>query len=283
MEIRVHPMTRWAPAYLLVELGPMFIFAVVGLAIGLRDRRVRLDGRLLSCAAVWLLLGFTLYAPSAPNLAIRKSLKVLQIPFVALSACAFAWCLERGRRRLLCAASTVVIVPAVLTLATDVLQYTGVLQNPELPPTYVSRDEMQVLEWIRTRTPCEALVQSLDEVRPGKKFLDSYYSLIASIGERRALFGDYEKPYTFQVTSTKVEARKSLLEEMFTATSAKALRGVLDTTPFDYLYVDERKPGPTRIVKEMEAEGMLRRAHCVGTVCVFHLERPVGSRVSGPR
>jgi hypothetical protein len=281
MEIGLHPMARWAPVYLSIELGPMFIFAVFALAIGLKDSRIRLDHRFLSCAAVWLLLGFALLAPSAPNLVIRKSLKILQIPFLALSASAFAWCLEQRRRRLLYVAATVAIVPAVLTLATDVFQYTGVLQTPELPPTYVSSDEMNALEWIRTRTPQHALVQSLDEVRPGRKFLDSYYSLIASIGERRTLFGDYEKPYTFQVLGTNIQARRLLLEQMFTATSAEALRDVLKTAPLDYLYLNENKPGPTKIVKELESMGTLRRECCSGVVGVFRVERSTGTAVSG--
>ncbi|MET0154335.1 MAG: hypothetical protein ABW298_17230 [Candidatus Binatia bacterium] len=277
MEIGLHRMALWAPVYLFIELGPMFLFAVVGLVIGVKNRPFRLDRRFLSCAGVWLLLGFTLIAPSAPNLVIRKSLKILQIPLLAFSAYGLAWCLEQRHRRVFYVAATMAIAPAVLTLGTDVLQYTGVLQNPELPPTYVSGEEMRVLEWIRTGTSHDAVVQSLDEVRPGRKFLDSYHSLIASIGERRTLFGDYEKPYTFQVMGAKIQARKAILERLFTATSAEELREVLEAAPLDYLYVDERKPGPTRFVRDLEASGTLRRAHCSGAVCVFRLEHPTSA------
>jgi hypothetical protein len=278
MRIALHPMALWGPVYLSVDVGPMFPFAIVGLFAAVKDRRARSDEHLLLLGGVCLLVGFALFAPTSPNLAIRKSLKVLQIPLVAFSASAFAFWSERCHRRSLWALGITAVVPAVLTLATDTLQYVGAVRNSEHPPTYVSRDEMQVLEWIRTNTSRDAVFQSLDEVRPGGKFNDTYRCLIAAIGERRTLFGEYEKPYTLQVASAKVEARQGLLERMFTAADAGELRAVLDATGLDYLYVNEKKPGPTPVVRDLEALGPLIRVHCSGTVCVYRLNQAMTAK-----
>jgi hypothetical protein len=130
---------------------------------------------------------------------------------------------------------------------------------------------MQVLDWIRISTPPEAVFQMLSEVQPGQKFRDTFGSLISTFGERRTLVGDAKAPQLFAVPPAKIAARRDQLERLFTAQDADTAQRILEQVRPDYLYVDDRGPGPTGAVRQLTMLGVLTEAYRVNNVHVLKL------------
>ncbi len=272
VRLAVHPIAKFGPLYLLVELGPLFVFGVIGLGLAMASRQVSSSGAMLLLAGPSLLLAFLLMVPLEPNQALRKGMKVLQFPLVVFAANAFAAYTVRPRLPWLSAASAVVLLSGLVTLGTDVFQYVDLLGRKPQPTTYVRPEEMQVLDWTRTHTPRDAVFQSLSEVRPGRSFRDTSGSLISTFGERRTLSGDYRGAELFQVSETAIERRRQRLEDLFTAADARVIREILEELRPDYLYVDEKQPGPVDVIRQLEASGFLHEVYRVAGISVVRVK-----------
>jgi hypothetical protein len=278
LKFHIHPIVRLAPFYLIAELGPLAIFGSLGLCVTL-VRDFRECRPILLLLLVSLIYGFCLHVSIDPNTVLRKSMKVAALPLTVLAAVAFNELGSQMTRGWWRTATTVAIMLGLITLFTDFLQYAGLLRGRGQPATYVGRDEMEMLSWVRTETPSNSVFQELDEVRPGQRFQDTMFSLIATFGERRTLFGSYHHPYIFWVPKETIARRQTNLIEMFGATEARELRRELTELPLDYLYVDEEKPGPVALVRVLAAQGVLKESKCVNRICVFSIVRQGG--VSG--
>ncbi len=267
--LHFHPIAKVAPLYLLVDLGPLFLFGIAGLAVVIAGGRVGERGLVLALAPPAILVAFLLVVPLDPNTALRKGIKVLQLPLVVLAADACAVYLMRPRNRQLTAACLAAVALGVVTLGTDVFQYVDLLGKRSQPATYLSVAEMDALDWMRTHTPRNAVFQELHEVRPGRTFFDTAGSIISTFGERRTLSGDYKAPELFQVPRSKLEARRRELERLFIAPDTRAARRVLQDLSPDYLYVDERQPGSVAAIRQLQSLGVLKESYRVNGIHIF--------------
>lgn len=260
----LHPLTWILPGYLSVELGPLFAVALVGGYVAWQQR------------AEWTLVYFVLALvavvfavvvrmPMDGDVALRKTTKILMISGVMFTAVALAhdnWArFQRVSLALLCAAG-------LTTFASDFYQHFA-LNGSRFPgPILVSADSVRAYTWIRLNTPSHWSVQRLDEVRPGRKFPATSFTVLPGLTERRALFANYELPYLFQVPVAEIEQRRDTLLRVFGATSPDQMADAMRDLPEHVLVVEDRTPGPTGMVRAAVDAGRLSELFRSGGVSV---------------
>ncbi len=269
LRLGIHPMAKVAPVYLLVELGPLFVFGAIGLYLSLRQGRIPFFRSMLLLLAIALFLAFTLVMPLEPNIVIRKALKIVQVPLVVLASVACSAYLDLPSLHRFRLAGFSVILAGFLTLCTDVFQYVDLEAERRPATTYISPDKMQALEWIRKHTAPDSVVQLLDEVRPEREFSDGLDLSIPALGERRTLFGDYILPYLLHVGKAELNERKAVLEEIFESKSRNLLKKYLERLPPHYLLVDASSPGPLDAVHQLKKLGYLDEVFRSGEIVVL--------------
>jgi len=277
LRLGIHPMMKFGPIYLVVELGSLFVFGVVGLYLCLRRRQSAVFHPILLLLVIALVVAFTVIVPVEINQVIRKSIKVVQLPLVVLAAVACDAFLRLPKRHWLRRAGAAVIFAGFLTLCTDVFQYTDVRPVRGRGTEYIGTDRMLALEWIRDHTPTDAIVQLLDEVRPGRKVAENFDISIPAIAERRTLFGNYKYLYLTHIDKYLINERKETLERVFAARRAGDLKDSLDRLPSCYLLVDGNAPGPLDAVRELRDSCYLEEVFRAGTLSVLW------KRDSGPQ
>ena len=121
-------------------------------------------------------------------------------------------------------------------------------------------------------------MQDLAAVQPVDQYKDSFYSVIAAIGERRTLWGDDYHPYLFRAEEGARDARRRAVEAIGVAPTPGALQTALSQLPMDLLYVNRTSRGPVDAVSALASSGFLRAFHCSGDVCLYTLDNhPVSS------
>jgi hypothetical protein len=274
----LHPAAKLAPVYLLVELGPLFLLGAVGTALVAYRRATRPLWPLLFLLALALLVAFTLQVPVEPNIVIRKSLKVAQLPllvFVGVALLAAAAWRHRAAWGLAVAA---VVLPGLVTLVTDNALYLDLVRDRSPQPTYVSQDELELLGWVRDNTPPDAVLLM---AYPDRIFGQGTPLLIEGLGERRTYFGNSELPHTFQVPETLIEQRLGKVRALFAAADGPELLRVLEDLPPLYLYVAD-DAGPAAALRQLEVQGVLRHVYRSGRFSLKQVLRQPASRGAGP-
>jgi hypothetical protein len=268
LTLGLHTMAKVAPVYYVGETGPLFILGMMGLYRAWREKRVE---RLVPVVVLLLLamaLSFSVHVPIEPDIALRKALKILQVPLVVL----VGFCLTRGYWNGYVRVGMAAIVTAgLVTLVTDLRQYSDLSRPGFPPPTLVADDEMRLYNWMRNETPPGSAFQMLDQVRPGRRYHDTADWNLLGLGERRSLFANYEQPYLIQISQAALDDRLLALERVFTAESVPAFVGALRRLPPHQLIVNERAPGPVDVVRQALREGALTEVFRSGRYSVVNI------------
>jgi hypothetical protein len=267
----LHPMTKVAPVYLLVELGPLLVFGAAGVAVLVYRGATGPFRPLLGLTLLALAIGFTLQVPVEPNIVIRKGLKVAQLPVVVFVGVALLAAWSSPRRVAWAVAAMVVALPGLVTLGTDLLLYLDQVETRSPAATYVSRDEMEMLDWVRVNTPPDAVLLM---GYPDRIFGEATPLLIEALGERRTYYGNAELPNTFQVPPELVARRHEQVEALFKATQPSEVAQILRDLPPVYLYLDEGALGPMAAFRQLEAQGILRHVHQSGRFSLKQVVHP---------
>ena len=276
LRLGIHSMTKYAPVYLLVELGPIFVFGLAGLYLAARRGRIRSFASLLILLSLSSVIAFTLIVDLVPNQVIRKSIKVVQIPLVVLAADACVMFLARPSRDWVRLAGYLIILAGFSTLVTDIIQYRDIEADRKPATAYISQDKMQALEWIRRHTEPNAIVQLIDEVRPGRKIRENSDMSVPAFAERRTLFGNYEFIYVMHVSELDAERRKEILEKVFTAKDSVVLEENLNLLPSHYIIVDDSEPGPKEALNQLKKEGLLQEVFHSGHMSILSRAKASG-------
>jgi len=273
LTIGLHRMGRIAPFYLVIDAGPLVLLALIGFLVSRRGAATPERSAWLGLAGVCLFTMFVVLVPTELNLILRKALKVLQIPLVVFAAAACAYLLKTPARRVLVA---VVCLAGGLMVVTDIRHY----WHP-IPPyvSYISTSEMETMNWLRRCTNPDIVVQDLAAVQPGDQYKDTFYSVIAALGERRTLWGDDYHPFLFRAEERARDARRRAVESIGLAPTPGALQAALSQLPMDLLYVNVTSRGPVDAVSALVGAGFLREFHCSGDVCLYTLDN---HRLSSP-
>jgi len=266
--LAAHSIVKFAPAYLLIELGPLFVLGMLGMVVLARARRLGTLTTALILLGLALAVGFFLRVPHEHNIVLRKAIKVAQLPLVVLTALALATLACSSRKVLLLGAVALVALPGMSTLGTDIAQYLDYLRSQNPPTTYISPNDMDMLDWVRTHTPTDCIIQT---VNPGRLFGDHTELVIPGLGQRRMFYGNDEMPDVFQVPLAEINARKEMLMALHAATSGAEATCALAGFPKLYLYVDEEATGPVAALRELEDSGILHEVHRAGSFSLLQM------------
>jgi hypothetical protein len=276
LRLGLHPAAKYGPIYLLLDLGPLFLFGAVGLFLCLRRGLNASLGSMALLLGLALLLAFSLTVDIEPNHMIRKSIKVVELALVVFAAVACSHYLDLRSRHWLRVAGAIAILAGSVTLGTDVFQYVDLKSERRPVTVYISPDKMEVLNWIRTNTPKDAVVQRLDEVRPGQALLSTGYLInaefdnsIPGVAERRTLYGNLKWNRITHVADKPMGERQEILERVFTAFDAATLKAELCRLPRSYLVLDRSAPGPVEPVRQLVASGDLDEVFKAGSLQVL--------------
>jgi hypothetical protein len=271
MQLSLHPAAKYGPIYLLLDLGPLFLFGAVGLYLCLRrglDASLRSIALLLTVA---LGLAFLLNVEIEPNHMIRKSIKVVELALVVFAALACSRYVDLPHRHWLRIGGGIAILAGFVTLCTDLIQYVDLDLERRPGTLYMSSDKKAVLDWLRTHTQKDAIVQLLDEVRPGQELLSTGYVVnaefdnsIPGLAERRTLHGNLKWNRVTHVGDKPLEERRAILERVFLAADGTTLKKCLDSLPRCYLVLDCSAPGPVKAVQELVVSGYLEEVFQAG-------------------
>ena len=276
LKIGLHRVARIAPFYLAIDVGPLALLAVIGFLMSRRSAATPERSAWLGLAGVCLFTMFMVIVPTELNLVLRKSLKVLQIPLVVFATPTCGYLLKTPARRAL---AGVVFLLGGLTTVTDIRHYL----HPVTPyVSYISTSEMETMNWLRRCTSPDVVVQDIAAVQPGDKYNDTFYSVIAAIGERRTLWGDIYHPYLFRADEMAIQARRRAVELIGLALTPSALQAALSQLPMDLLYVDRTGRGPVYAVSALAGAGFLHKFYCSAEVCLYTVNsHRVSSRCQG--
>jgi hypothetical protein len=268
LTLGVHTMAKVAPVYYVGETGPLFIIGMMGLYRAWREKVVGRFVPVLVLLVLAMALSFTVHVPIEPDIALRKALKILQVTLVVL----VGFCLTRGYwKGYVRVGMAATAAAGLVTLFTDLHQYSDLSRSGFPPPTLVADDEMRVYRWMRKDIPPGSAFQMLDQVRPGRRYHDTADWNIVGLGERRSLFANYEQPYLIQISDAALDDRLLALEHVFVAESVPELVAALRKLPPHQLIVNEAAPGPVDVVREAVREGALTEVFRSGRYSVVHL------------
>ncbi len=131
MILGFHPMAKFGPLYLLVELGPLCVFGAAGVYLCVRQGRYTAFRSVFLLLAISLVVAFVVIVPVLINLVIRKSIKVVQLPLVVFAAVACDAFLRLPARHWMRHAGAALIFAGFLTLGSDLYQYVTPRNCPE--------------------------------------------------------------------------------------------------------------------------------------------------------
>lgn len=267
IRVAVHPALRLAPAYLLIELGPLFLLGMAGIGILACRRRLRPYLPLVALLGAALALGFLLRVDREQNIALRKSLKVAQLPLMAFVGVTATAVIDL-RKRLWAVAAVGVIAGGAVTLATDIARYLNPMDGRSPATTFVSADEMAFIERVRATTPPTAVLQCVDEDR---LFGNRTDMVLPALAERRTFYGNDEMPAMFQVSPTEIAARKAVVRSLFASRSGDDMVAALAGREEVYLFTSDETRGPGAVCAELAAQGVMARVCRHGPYSLFVL------------
>lgn len=234
---------HYGPLLFLINFGPPSIFGMLGLVL-LWKRRESLPPPAPSVPAsvpaltLLLALAVGLIATVAvqgflSDVGLKLGLVVLAVLLIFT-----AGALDRLRARASAVAVGLLVVlvagPAVPTVLLD-RRNTADIGNAAFT-LYVTREERQAADWIRTHVPERALVQAWS----GNSRAD-FFSLVPILAERRTVVGDAFYARIFLVPPGAVERRRADVARLFATEDPEEAVALLRKYRIAYVYVGEEE------------------------------------------
>jgi len=212
-----------------MELGLLFVWGVLGSGALMKKR----EGLLLLSMMVASLLAMAFVTETLEgNVFLRKGLYLLTLPLF-LSAGYYLYNAAMKRGLLVMLACALVALP---TVATDI--YALIDTGDEGFTTYISENEMDAAQWIRSNAPEDAVVQSRIDY-PGH--FD--YSLTVCFGERRAALAHWKVAYNRYPNRAAIDERADQIRKIFQIDDDGERLRLLGKLGIEYLFVGEKERG----------------------------------------
>lgn len=214
----------------LLSLGPVLIPAIAGAVIGIR--RWPLHGSLVAVGAGFFLLYFVTLTLEPIWVGWRAG-QIILVTIPALVASLLAWLSDRSRT----AAVAAVLAVIAIGLPTTAIDWSNAhdVANDKMGPGFrwtvvVQPDTRAVLDWVREKTPHNALVQM--SIGPRGR---ETWTLVPTFAERRMAAG---KPISLLATP-EYDARSGEADAMFKTDDAAEAWRLARLLRLDYVYLDE--------------------------------------------
>lgn len=257
-----------APAYFVLDYGPLALTGALGVALALRRRREADETTrlLLVLTGVSLAAMFFVSHVQVGTQVFRKAGLVVRLALLLLSVPAVAGMLaRRSPRRVL----AIAIVAATPTLVTDVVRIAGVGPLGDRVH-YVGPADAAAYAWMRTHVADTALVQELPGAVPAS----------IALGERRAALGDWVHAANYQVGEARVHARhQDVYRTLFMGRDGAAALAVAERLGIAYVYVGHdarRKMPPEAVAKFARCPRGFRPVYEAGDVVLYRV-RPAAA------
>ncbi|HZS33531.1 MAG TPA: DUF2298 domain-containing protein [Methylomirabilota bacterium] len=256
-----------APAYFVMDYGPLALTGALGVALALRGRRQADETTrvLLLLAAVSVAAMFLVSHVQVGTQVFRKAALAARLALLLLSPPAVAWMLaRRWARRLL----AIAVLAAAPTLLTDVVRISGVGPLGDRVH-YVSPQDAAAYAWMRAHVAARALVQELPDALPAS----------IALGERRAALGDWVHAANYQIGEGRVRDRhQEVYRTLFMGRDAAAALAVAERLGIAYVYVGHaarRKMPPEAVGKFARCPGGFEPVYGAGGVTLYRVRPAV--------
>ncbi len=210
-----------------MELGLLFLWGLLGSGKLMKTK----DGVFLLSMIVISILAMGLVTEVLEgNVFLRKGLYFLTLP-IFLSAGCYLYNVDIKKGMSVMIACAIFALP---TVGTDIyaLSNTG----DETFTTYISKDEMDAVRWIRQNTPEYAVVQSRIDYAG---HFD--YSLTVCFAERKAALAHWKVAYNRYPNLAAIDGRVAEIRRIFQTDDSTERLQILDKLGIDYLFVGERE------------------------------------------
>ncbi|HMD37518.1 MAG TPA: DUF6541 family protein [Vicinamibacterales bacterium] len=234
---------------IVLSFGPMLIAAAVGAVIAIVRRASELAVLGLVIAIGWFFYFFVDVVDHQHAYVGWRAGHLLFIAFAPLAGYAWQELWARGRvaRSAAAAGGLVLALGAAPMIAID-LYNTQDIDNRRPGPSFhwteiLSPDEIAALQWVKTSTPPDALVQ-VDPIHDGVE--GGVWAYMPAFGERRMTAG---VPISMIPAKRYLEAGEQV-RQMFTATDARAAYAKASALDVQYIYLG---PEEQRVYPQLRA------------------------------
>jgi len=210
-----------------------------------------------------------------------RSGHMLLFAFSAMAAAWLSWAWRHRRLRPVTAIVVIaLVVPAIPTVAIDVFNAQDITnreEGPGFPWTLViTPGERQALDWVRTSTPLDAVVQTDPTARGA-----THWSYIGAFAERRMIAG---LPLAMTPLRPYEEASAVLYSGVFTAASADDAHVMAGVLGIDYLFIGrvERRAYPQAVAAMSRTPDLFPMVFKNEAVTIFRVA-PVDASVPANR
>lgn len=223
------------PFYLTLDYGPIFLCGLAGWWLSIRDKRHGFAARVWLLGVVALVMGLFLRHAVEYDILLRKSGKPLQLALLVGAGLLFERMGRIGRRQQIII--LIVLLAALPTIGFD-LQAFGGFGGSRGMENYLGATEMKALQWIKTNTPSNSIVQG----QPGYQGEYVYeFNPIPPLAERPVAVGTYMMSALWGVGGKAALARIHAIDSLFQSESAAGAAAILDRFDIDYLYIGPRE------------------------------------------
>ena len=262
-----------APAYFLLDYGPMVVFAGWYL---IAERKRGLRKELLPVLALGLcslLFIFFVRHNFETNVGLRKGMKTLQIPLLVLSGLFFETVyLQAKARPIVKNVVRALVLVAVPTLGVDI--YSASTVTNEGNTSFVNAADYEACAWLKRHTPIDAVIQSEPEYPSVYR-----YSLISCFAERTMVVGQSHLGKTLHMLDGQAfsEGRKLDVRRMLATSDVAEALTLIRKYGINYVYVGS-------LEKKLYLEGAAKFGLARGSFRkVYRRARSPSIRSSPPR
>lgn len=266
---------KFGPAYLLLEYGPLLLFALAGAWTAMRARgshRLEPDARFGIVAMALLCLFFMACVwfdvPELRYNVLRKTGKMFRLVLMIGTGyflAAQCWAAPVWPRRPYRLAAGALLLPALATTGVDFAVFAGLYDDGHT--STISEADYRACRWLRNNTPEDAIVQSLPEHRTG------YYAIspVSVIGTRRMALGRYENAARAFGSRDDFDRFKSDIHSLFQPDRSQDWPGIVERYGIRYVYLGEHEKAwqDPEIAEYYRADSRFTRVYSQDGVDIF--------------
>jgi hypothetical protein len=268
---------QFAPAYFVLEFGPLFLLGVWGFMVEVRNKRAK---KLIGLG-IFSLIAFLQVAFLKVSVLPRTRIGVRVFPIVFLIGVVYLFdgFYEKLPKKIFVYAAWACALLALPTYFTDVFFTSNVEDANETH--YVALADRKACEWIKKTLPESAIVQGesdyLGYAHGFNKRQELYISLIADFAERRQVLGwRYIGSELVPHGDRVVEERSRDLGVMLASGKAQSILGVANRYGINYIYIGpyEKSLYPTLLPALESLPRHFKRVYSSDGVEIFRVDDP---------
>jgi hypothetical protein len=160
----------------------------------------------------------------------------------------------------------VLSLPATVTLLMEAFNSQDI-RNRKFT-TYISREDADILEWMRMNLPARAVVQNYSW---GKGYLQEFVTNVPSFGERSVFLGDKNFSRIFQIPKAILEQRTKIIWNLFHEDSPARIYQLCRLNGIRYIFLSTIVKEPAEEVRQEFVQPYFSVVKQTGEALLFQL------------